>query len=67
MNVVVDGQFYDANKIPILYLLNDDDKLNIGNMGSKGKYFCFPGEWEQEAIELMEEEFRDIMNENGIK
>ncbi len=67
MNVIVNGQFYDANKVPILYLPSDEDKFNISNMGSAKKYFCFPSEWEKEVVEQMIEEFKEILEENEIK
>ena len=64
MKVVIGDTVYDPNEIPILLILEDEDKANIADMEETARNFCsYPGgtpirdvqEWMQKAQRLVED------------
>jgi hypothetical protein len=51
MKVKIGEKVYDANEVPILIVLSEDDKENIKNMSPDAtKYCCFPDTYDLTKI-----------------
>ena len=63
MKVKIGKKIYDAEKEPIMLILNKDDKYNISNMReSDMKYCCYPdGSMSQAMVEEFMRECDDML------
>ena len=67
MRVLVNKVVYDSNLVPVLLVLEDGDKKNIGSMLPENKkYLSYPPQWTQDELQafLASDEFKGVNNEN---
>jgi len=51
MKVKVGDIIYDGKDQPVMVILSDKDKKNIGNMIDETKYCAYPEGWSEEDID----------------
>lgn len=69
MKVIIKNVLYDPNETPIIIHLNEDEKLQIGEMPEGTNNYCqYPENMEKEAIKALMEKakkrFKVVYNVN---
>lgn len=53
MKVKIRNEIYDSNKEPIVLILSEEDKINIGNMAQEAQKFCsYPDTMNEEDVKM---------------
>jgi hypothetical protein len=62
VKVKVNDTIYDANEVPIMLILSDQDKFNISHMDPKAnRYAAYPRDWsDKRASAWMDEGYESI-------